>query len=204
MITLSNQLKRLLRFLLELLRVLAKKASAILHTLIHLLARFKKPVTLTIVVAAITILFTTIISMLFITYNHLYIPSLGTIRTYGVEAYGGDIKTIGNEQYIDWGTVYPGTSVNRTLYIRSKSNVPATLNITITNWTFQNSEGKNVTNPTEEYLSVSWNHNQTKIRPNQEIYLILTLQASSSTPFINYLTTNNVTEFNFDICIYAS
>ena len=181
-----------------------KYVKRLFITLVKFLDRSKKTIFLILVVAAMTMILTTAISIWISRISHLYIPSLGNMRTYGVEAYDGNITTSNGEQYIDWGTTYPGTLTNRSFYIRSKSNTETTLNLETANWTFQDSDGKNVTEPTNNYINLTWNYTDTPISPNEEIYVTLTLQASNSDSFINYLITNDVTDFSFDICIYAS
>jgi len=133
-------------------------------------------------------------------------PSLGTIKVIGVEAYGENI-TIAQDgkQYIDWGTVYPGSAVNCSFYIKSKSNMLITLNLSISNITFKNSKGENVSEilSVKNSLNLAWNYNDTLLKPNEEIYVTLTLKASSEPIFIDYLVANDVKEFTFDIVIMA-
>jgi hypothetical protein len=137
----------------------------------------------------------------------LRFPSLGTIRVIGVEAYRGDINTTQDgKQYIDWGTVYPGTLINRSFYINnSGSNTPVTLSLSLMNLTFFNSKGKNVTDSLpadiQNPLTLTWNYSNTPINPLEEIYVILTLEASSNSSFLEYLITYEVERFNFEIAI---
>jgi hypothetical protein len=158
-----------------------------------------------------TITLTTAISIWLSRVNHLYIPSLGNIRTYGVEAYEGNITTIDGKQHIDWGTTYPGTLTNRSFYVKSKSNVESVLIFEFLNWTFRDSNGNNVTGSLSSYniklsdaMNTKCDHNGTIISPNEEIYVTLTLWAYDDISFINYLIDEKVKEFSFDICIYAS
>ncbi|MDH5483409.1 MAG: hypothetical protein OEY22_11135 [Candidatus Bathyarchaeota archaeon] len=159
---------------------------------------------LILIVAVATIAVSTAIAMWLSRFDNLHIPSLGTLRTTGVEAYGGDINlTQDGEQYIDWGTIYTGMLVNRSFYIRSKTNVETTLNFTIANLTFLDSNGENVTEylPIEMPLIPDWNCTDTPISPDQEICVNFTLQASIDTSFINYLLVYEVTGFSFDMII---
>jgi hypothetical protein len=123
-----------------------------------------------------------------------------------VEAYGGNITIVQDgKQYIDWGTIYPGSLINRSFYVKSKSNMPVTLNLSILNITFKNSKGENVseTLSLKDPLSLTWNYNNTLLKPNEEVYVTLTLKASSETIFIDYLVDNDVTEFVFNIVVTA-
>ncbi|MEM3623331.1 MAG: hypothetical protein QXR76_06145 [Candidatus Bathyarchaeia archaeon] len=160
---------------------------------------------LIIIVSAATLLFSTMFSMWLSRFHNLHLPSLGTIRVIGVEAYGGNITTAQDEKIIDWGTVYPGTFTNRSVYIKSISNLPVTLNLTISNIVFQNSTGQNVAEnpPIENPLSLTWDYNNTLLYPNDEIYVTLTLIMSSDYSFVNYLINNGVEKFGFGITIKA-
>ncbi len=169
-----------------------------------LLRPSKKTVLLILVVAAVTILLSAIISIWLSRVTNLKVPSIGTIRTFGVEAYGGDIKLKEGEQYIDWGTIYPGTLTNRSFYIRSKSSIEAILNLDTANWTFRDSDGKIVTGPNNNYMSLTWNYTDTPVDPGEVIMVALTLSASSSSSFIDYLMASDVRDFSFDIVIFAS
>jgi len=181
-----------------------KNVKRLIASFIELLCRSKKTVLLILTVVAITIILDTTISIWLSRVNHLYFPSIGNIRTLGVEAYGGDIETIAEKQYIDWGTIYLGALTNRSFYLRSKSNIETTLNLETVNWTFLDSYGKNVSGANNGYLSLGWNYTNTPINPREEVYITFTLNASASETFINFLVTNEVTNFSFDMCIYAS
>jgi len=187
LVTVRNNMKHLFKSFIEFLR------------------RSKKTLLLILAVAAITIVLTTTISMLLSGINHLHVPSFGTIHTLGVEAYGGDIKLKEDgTAYIDWGTIYPGTLKNCSLYIRSKSNIEAILKLETANWTFRDSGGKNVTSSTNSYMNLTWNYTGTLVSPGEEIYVTLTLRASPDMSFIEYILDKNVKEFSFDIYLYAS
>ena len=94
--------------------------------------------------------------------------------------------------YVDWGTMLPGASVNRSFYLRSVSNVKGTLNLSTTNW-----------NPPSisQYMSLSWDREGASMRPQEETNITLTLVVSSSRSFVDYVLANNVTEFSLDIHI---
>lgn len=185
-----------------------KSLSSFLNRARAFLTKFprpsKKTLLLILVVAAITLLFSTLISMWLSKFDNLHVPSVGTLRTIGVEAYGGNI-TIDEQgnQYINWSTIYTGASENRSFYLRSKSNVKTILNLTTANWTFYDSENKIVTGFNASYLNLGWDYNNTLISPFEEIYVTLTLKASVESSFINALIINKVEKFSFDIIITA-
>ncbi|NWF86281.1 hypothetical protein HXY32_00460 [Candidatus Bathyarchaeota archaeon] len=174
--------------------------------LIKFIRRSKKTILLIVIVSIITLAVSTIASILLSTFHNIRFPSLGTIYVIGVEAYGGDINTTQDgKQYVDWGTVYPGTLTDRSFYLKSKSNRLVILNLTITNLSFKNSTGDNVTEtpPIENPMNITWNYNNTLLHPSEEIYVTLTLKASSDSLFLEYLITYNVTSFSLDITITA-
>ena len=180
----------------------------LINSFIEFLRHSKKTVLLILVVAAITIILSTTISMLLSRIHNYHIPSLGTIRTTGVKAYGGNITLKEGKQCIDWGTIYTGALTNRSFHVKSQSNIETTLNLTAANWTFRDFEGNNVTGslPTEcadVPPPVTCNCTGALLSPGEEIYVTLTLWASDDIRFINYLIDERVTEFSFDIHIYA-
>lgn len=172
----------------------------------NFLRRHGKIILLIIFVSMMTILLNMVVSIWLSRFHNLHIPSLGTIKVIDVKAYDGDIiVTQDQKQYIDWGTVCPGLLVNRSLYIKSQSNVPITLNVSILNLRLLNSNGEDVTDklPIKEPLSLTWNYSGTPLNPGQEIYVILTIRASTDPQFYEYLIYYGVKEFKFDILIVA-
>lgn len=164
----------------------------------------KKIILLIIIVSATTLVISTTISLLLDKYHNLHFPSVGTIQIIGTEVYGEDINTTQEGiPYIDWGTLYPGSSTDRSFYLKSKSNIPIMLNLKISNLTFQNSNDQNVIEnlPIENPLNLTWNYNDTMLGPGEEIYVTLTLEVSFNTSFVEYLIAYNVNRFSFDIII---
>jgi hypothetical protein len=162
----------------------------------------KKIILLIMVVVAITIIINMTIAVWLSRFHNFNVPTIGTIYTLGVEAHGGDIPA--NTSYVDWGVVYPGTSANRSFFVKSVSTPEITLILEPSNVTFQDSEGRNVTDPSSSYMSLTWDYDNTPLSYNEEVYVTVTLSVSSSPNFINYLVTNNVTRFSFDMHIYPS
>jgi len=179
------------------------------NSFIEFLRHSKKTALLILIVAATTLILSTMISIWLSSFDNYLIPSLGTIHTTRVKAYGGNITLKDGNQSIDWGTIYPGTFTNRSFYVQSQSNIETTLNLTTGNWTFRDSEGGNVTESLASYIprplamDLTWDYNGTPISPKEEIYVTLTLWASNDIRFINYLIDKKVEEFSLDIHIYA-
>lgn len=152
--------------------------------------RFSKREILAITITVIiTLVISSIVSLWLSKVANLNIPSMGTIKTLGVKAYWDkDLKNV--TKYIDWATIWPGSSQNVTLYVLSVSNIETTLHLNATNW-----------HPTDlsDYMSLSWDYNGTKIQPSEVIQVTVTLSASSSPSFIFYLIDNDMKQFSFDI-----
>lgn len=178
-----------------------------LNSLIQFLRRSKKTLTLIVTVIAATLILSTAISMWLSRFYNLHFPSIGTILVVGAKAYGGDINGTETNQYVNWTTVYPGTSINRSFYIQSESNIPVTLELKTADWTFLDSYGNNVTQHLANYIerenamNVTWNYSGAPLNPGEEIYVTLTLQTSSETSFVDYLIAYRVEAFNFVIII---
>jgi hypothetical protein len=166
--------------------------------------RPSKTVLLVIGMAAITLSLNILIVTWLTSHHSLEFPSVGTIHTTNVEAYGGDVIIQNGVQYVDWGTVYVGTLTNRSIFIRSKSNVPITLALEATNWTYTDQNGQKALTPNSTYMTLTWNYTDVPIDSEQVIPVVLTLNVSSDTAFIYYLTTNHITQFSFDIRIYPT
>jgi hypothetical protein len=81
------------------------------------------------------------------------------------------------------------------VYVKSVSNVRVALNIFLTDW-----------DPVEisDYMTISWDYDGAQLDPGEIIPVKITLSASSSDEFINYLVTNEIRRFDFDIHFVAS
>ena len=186
-------------------KAMPRTAQNPLDSLIKTLRHQKKTILLVAGVAAITLSFSIIIPILLDTTTHFNFPSVGTIRTIGVKAYYD--PTFQNQTtQIQWGTTYPGSTTNATLYIKSTSNTQTTLHLQTGNWTFLNSTSAIVSGPdnTTPYLNLTWNYNGTTISPSQAIPVTFTLSVTESQTFMQFLVDNNVTSFSFDITISAT
>jgi hypothetical protein len=113
----------------------------------------------------------------------------GHIYITGITIFGGDLQ--GNN--IQLNTLYLGESMNVSFYARSTSYRPITLTYLINDWSPPG---------LGSYLWLTWNYNGLPINPNQTIMLTLTLSAPYSDAFANYLITNNITTYGFNLNIY--
>jgi hypothetical protein len=163
------------------------------NSLFTLLHRHKKTILLILIVSTATVLISSAISMWFSNFHNLSLPTIGTIKTVGVEAYW-DSNLENKTETIDWETVWPGSTKNVTLYIRSVSNVKTVLHLNTSN----------ISPPSiSEYLNLSWNYDETPLNPDGIIQVTLFLSASGDKSFSRYLIANNVISFSIDIHIVA-
>jgi hypothetical protein len=171
------------------------RISTKLHSFFAFLKASYKTIILVAIVAIISIATTTLVSILLSeSESDFYLPSLGTIKTIEVEVYW-DPNGENKRENLSWNEIETGKSVNTTLYIKSVSNSIVTLNLNITDW-----------NPEaiSDYITISWDYNETQLNPGDIIPVTMTLSASSSDDFINYLVSNEITRFDFVIHIVAS
>lgn len=165
-----------------------------LRSFIAFLNCSKKTLLLMMIVTIASVTVTTAISMLLSKNTNLTVPSLGNIKTIGVEAYW-DQNRENKTETVDWNEIWFGTATNITLYLRSISNYEVILTLKATDW-----NPSNLSN----YLTLSWDYNGQPVNPNEVIKVTITLSVSSSTSLINYLIDNDVKDFNFDIHILAT
>ena len=175
----------------KLLNVIEKILKFKLDSFVRFLRSSKRTALLILITVLITIVISAIIAIWLDRTFNIHVPSLGNIKTLGVEAYW-DRNLENKTETIDWGTIQPGLSKNVTLYLQSISNTETTLYLNTTNW-----------NPTNisDYMNLTWNYNGTPINPGEIIQVTLTLSASSSHSFVRYPIINDVKEFSFDITI---
>ena len=72
---------------------------------------------------------------------------------------------------VDWGTLAPGASTSKTIYLKNTGTVPVTLSMTTTSWTPSNAN---------TYLTLAWNRQNAIVAPNTSVIATLTLTASAN------------------------
>ena len=175
------------------------------NSLIKFLRSSKRAILLITITVVTTLVISSIISIWLGKVTYLNVPSLGTIKTLGVEAYWDpDLKN--KTETIDWETIWPGTSKNVTLHIRSISNIETTLELRTANWTFRDSNNRTVAGPSDSspYMNLTWNYNETTVRPDEIVQVTLTLSVDDSSDFIEFLIAKDVKAFSLDIIISTS
>lgn len=168
----------------------------------------KKTVLLMVITAVATLIVSTLISIWLSRIPGIEIPSLGTIRFEDIEGYWDEGLTNKTGRYIsyNWGLMWPGATTNLTLYLRSLSNVDTKFVRTETDWTFYNSSNKAVLGPSDntQFMWMTWDYDNATIHPNQVIEVTMALHTDTSSQFIEFLVTNQVQTFSFDIQISTS
>ena len=135
-----------------------------------------------IIAIAVTGIFLTVVSAGVLTASQS-VTSSGTITAVNVGVYAdsGCTQSCSN---IDWGTLPPGNSTNRIVYVKNTGTVPVTLSLSTTNWTPSNANN---------YLTLSWDRTNYVLNAGSSIQATLTLTASSGA--------GSLTSFSFNVVI---
>jgi hypothetical protein len=196
-------LKNLLSYILKKAKSLGRLLKKAAITVTLFLYRSRRTVLLVAAVFLVTLIFSfsvaTWLSSNSYAPNTDYdrtVPTVGTIVFQDLEIFGGDVTVESDAVLIDWGELTIGASKNTTFFVKSTSNIDVALELNVTNW---------MPAGIEEYITISWNYNGTVLNPNHRPLLVtVNLEVASSGDFIDFLITNEVTAFGFDITIYAS
>jgi hypothetical protein len=114
------------------------------------------------------------------------LSNTGAIQAVGVGVYSDQACT-SPVSSISWGTISPGSNVNKTVYIRNEGNAAATLSMTTSNWSPANASN---------YMTLKWNYGGQSLAVNQVVQVMFTLSVSSSI--------TGITSFSFTITITAT
>ena len=110
------------------------------------------------------------------------VPSSGTITGINVGVYS-DPSCTQNCTTLDWGSLAPGATATKTIYVKNTGNIPVTLSMTTGNWAPSSASG---------YLTLSWNRQNTVVATGGSVMATLTLTASSSAGAISTFSFNVV------------
>lgn len=116
-------------------------------------------------------------------YQQILLPSTASVKTLGVGVFW-DAAATQVCSYIDWGIIEPGTTVNRTVFIRNQANVPTTLYTFADHW---------APPEVESFVTYSWNYSGATMQVDEILPYRLSLAV---TPIVV-----NVTNFSFTITI---
>jgi len=111
------------------------------------------------------------------------LQSSGTVTTVNVGVYS-DSSCTQNLTSINWGTIYPGNSTTRIIYVKNIGSLPVTLTMTTESWAPSNAN---------TYISLSWNREGTVLTAGQSTTATLTLSATPDAA--------NITSFSCNIVI---
>jgi len=111
------------------------------------------------------------------------LQSSGTMTAVNIGVYS-DSGCTQNLTSINWGSIYPGNSTTRIMYVKNNGSLPVTLTMTTESWVPSNAN---------TYISLSWNQGGAVLTAGQSTTATLTLSASSDA--------GNITSFSFNIII---
>lgn len=102
----------------------------------------------------------------------------GTIQTLNVSVFQDSACTQALSA-LNWGTMKPGSSANRTIYVKNTGNAPETLNMTVTAW-----------NPSTAatYITLTWDRQNTVLNQGTSVPALLVLTVAANV--------NGFTDFN--------
>lgn len=166
----------------------------ILRSAIDFISNSKKMIVVIVAVALFSIALSAAISVFLERSDNLRVPSVGNIRVFGVGAYW-DVACTNETGFINWGTVYPGSVINVSIYLKSLSNREVILNLNVTNW---DPPGLS------EYITVSWNYSGKFLAPGEVLPVTFTLKMSDSTSAVDYIIREKVSGFNVTLKIYPT
>jgi len=135
--------------------------------------------------------------------SEIYLPSVGTIKTIGVEAYEDSDGVIKQDslswdeikiEKLEWDEIAV-EPISTIVYVKSVSNYRVTMDIFLSDWS-----------PEEisDYLTISWDYEGEEMDPGQIVPVTLTLSAPSSDAFIDYILENAIQRFDVSIHFVAT
>jgi uncharacterized repeat protein (TIGR01451 family) len=90
-----------------------------------------------------------------------------------------------NASFVDWGSLRPGQTITKTVWVKNAGNANATLSLATNTWSPTNAG---------QSISLTWNQAGTVLAANQVVQATLTLTVSSS-------ISSSITSFGFNIQI---
>jgi hypothetical protein len=102
--------------------------------------------------------------------SSINLSNSGNIKTVGVSAYQDSACTVPLSSWA-WGTMDPGSSSTKTMYIKNEGTALVTLNMTTNTWSPSNASS---------YITVIWNKESTSVSAGSSVQANVTLSVSSS------------------------
>jgi hypothetical protein len=133
------------------------------------MAKFKLPVLLiALILTGLALTFTTFAA---VTISRP-IGSQGAVKASANLGLFSDSQTVNTLSSLDWGTLNPGVTVTRTVFVKNTgTGVSLTLSLNSTNWDPISANGP---------IAVSWDREGTKLNPNQTMMATITLRVASN------------------------
>jgi hypothetical protein len=139
----------------------------------------QKMVVGTAVAVVVVMMMTSVLALLSVNRT---LPTSGTIRTVNVGVYT-DAACTQTASSIDWGTINPGASTVKTIYVKNEGAVTMTLNMTSNTWTPGNS-------PT--YMTLTWDAESASVAVGNHVQADFNLTVLSSITGIGAFSFNIV------------
>lgn len=98
------------------------------------------------------------------------IPTTGMITSVNVGVFA-DLACTQSLTAISWGSVYPGESVSRVVYVKNTGNAPITLSMATSGWSPANANGP---------ITVAWDREGVSLNPGQVAAATITLSTLAS------------------------
>jgi hypothetical protein len=111
------------------------------------------------------------------------VASNGTVSSVNVGVYTNS-QCNQNCTSLTWGTIDPGDSTSKTVYVKNTGTVPITISMTTESWTPTNANN---------YLTLTWNRQNTVLDPGESTSATIILSVDSNT--------GSLTSFSFNIVI---
>jgi hypothetical protein len=118
--------------------------------------------------------------------NNTVIGSSGPVKAIGVSVYW-DAACTDEVTAIEWRALEAGASEGKTVYLKNRGDVAATLFLDTDNWT---------PSAAAQYLTLRWDSEGQSINPGAVVTVVLTLTAATNV--------SGITDFSFDTIITAS
>lgn len=141
---------------------------------------------------AITIICVFCLFLLLIALASHSFPERQQVTTKGVIAYAEGLTV--DKTWIDWGNVTAGENKTETVCVINTGTQSVKLNVTVANW---------MPVALAEYMTVAWNYTGEGIGRNEAATVAFKLSVPDTPDFIEYVRSNNVTAFSFDIILEA-
>jgi hypothetical protein len=114
------------------------------------------------------------------------IPTSGSVYAVNVGVYS-DSSCTQILTSISWGSVHPGESLDRTVYVKNTGNAPITLSMTTSGWSPAAANGP---------ITISWNKEGTVLNAGQSTAATITLSTSAGI--------SGITDFSVNIIVTGS